>query len=298
MKVSSFNGLTLSTKINSTFFIDAGFNEVAELRKWVEVHKEELNDIALEKPNQIVTPTKLSPTSHRKFTEIQNLKGRLLGRRYYWIKARPSIKTKQSFWYMSCNNCNKITHADFHEIFLCIYCKHPTTKAVPRANATVQLEDASGSLDASAIGDPVEIMLNQTAENLMNLTKAHETDPSIAAMTLLDTEEEYIFYIKVTQLEQNTTQYKYEVIFVLNAFPTVTDVMKDPTAEKEKSSFDLVEENKNSHSEETSTPSAKRVLFKTLAKPVNPVAPDIVPEKNNTTSSSTAHQVTTKRKLD
>ncbi|CAI9774713.1 unnamed protein product [Fraxinus pennsylvanica] len=148
-------GLTLSTKINSTFFLDAGFNEVTEVRKWVEAHKEELNDIALEKPNQIVTPTKLSPTPHKKFTEIQHLKGRLLGRKYYWVRATPSIKTtKQAFWYISCNNCNKVTHDDFNEMFLCVYCKHPTAKAVPRANATVQLEDESGTLDASAIADP------------------------------------------------------------------------------------------------------------------------------------------------
>ncbi|KAL2455644.1 Replication factor A protein [Abeliophyllum distichum] len=35
LKVSSFNGITLSTKTNSNFFINATFNEVAEYKAWV-----------------------------------------------------------------------------------------------------------------------------------------------------------------------------------------------------------------------------------------------------------------------
>ncbi|CAI9760519.1 unnamed protein product [Fraxinus pennsylvanica] len=95
LKVSSFNGLTLSTKINSTFFIDGGFNQVAEFRAWVEAHAEELNEITLEKPSLALTPTKLSPPMHKKFTQIHNIKGRLLGRKYFWIKAKSTILAKK-----------------------------------------------------------------------------------------------------------------------------------------------------------------------------------------------------------
>lgn len=150
LKVSSFNGLTLSTKINSTFFINAGFNEVAEVRK----------------------------------------------------------------------------------------CK---------------------------------------------------THPSNAALSLMNTEAEYIFYVKVTQLQQNTTQYRYEIIFVLNALPTIMDAMEYQTTKKNTSFLNFTEENKNSETEETSTPSAKRALFGTTAKPVNPMVPDMETEKDNAISASTTH---------
>lgn len=45
-----------------------------------------------------------------------------------------------------------------------------------RANATVQLKDGSGCLDASAIGEPAETILKYTAEQLMNFTKAVRND--------------------------------------------------------------------------------------------------------------------------
>lgn len=116
---------------------------------------------------------------------------------------------------------------------------------------------------------------------------------------MIKTEAESIFYIKVTQLEQNTAQYRYEIIFVLDALPTdgmnvvPTDEMEGQTSEKDKT-----EENKFPDSEEASAPSAKRVLFGTSAKPVNAVIANVSTEKTNTSPSSKTHQVTTKRKLD
>ncbi|CAI9762248.1 unnamed protein product [Fraxinus pennsylvanica] len=192
LKVSSFNGLTLSTKINSTFFIDATFNRVTDLRMWVEAHIEELNEFTLEK-SLTITPTKLSSPNDKNFTEIQNVKGRLLGRKYFWIKAKATIiARKQNYWYMSCVNCNKVSHADYGETFACIYCKYPSSKAVPRATANVQLEDTSGILIANAIGKTAEILLKHDAESLMNCSKKGND------LNIEESAQEYIFYMKVS----------------------------------------------------------------------------------------------------
>lgn len=45
----------------------------------------------------------------------------------------------------------------------------------------------------------------------------------------MDLEEEHIFYVKITQLEPNSTAYKYEIIFVFDAFSTIADRIEQPS---------------------------------------------------------------------
>ncbi|KAL2529638.1 Replication factor-A C terminal domain-containing protein [Forsythia ovata] len=59
LKVSSFNGITLSTKTNINFFINATFNEVAEYKAWADGNLDKLNEIIEEKPYLVLTPLKL-----------------------------------------------------------------------------------------------------------------------------------------------------------------------------------------------------------------------------------------------
>ncbi|CAA2992121.1 Hypothetical predicted protein [Olea europaea subsp. europaea] len=217
LKVSSFNGLTLSTKINSTFFIDAAFNRVAELRAWVETHFEKLNEIALEKPCLIVTPTKLSPPAHKKFTQIQNIKGRLLGRKY--SGSRPKQPSEQQ-------------------------------------------------------------------------SKISETDPSIVEFIQINPKE-HIFYVKVTQLEPNTAEYKYEIIFVLNAFSTIAGGTEQPS--REEKGFLCPGEKDDNDIQEMSPPSAKRSLFQTSNELV---LPSIKAKTKISTSSSENSHISEKGKLD
>ncbi|KAL2455154.1 FAD binding 3 domain-containing protein [Abeliophyllum distichum] len=149
LKVSSFNGITLSTKTNSNFFINATFNEVAEYKAWV-------------------------------------------------------------------------SNANLGETYECVYCKCSQTKAVPRAKVYVQLEDSTGVLNANVIGEPAEKLLHCSSETLMQHSKRSTTNIHDAIQMADDKEQ--IFYVKATQGLINKTEYKFEIIFVLDTCLVITQI--------------------------------------------------------------------------
>ncbi|CAI9768755.1 unnamed protein product [Fraxinus pennsylvanica] len=50
------------------------------------------------------------------------------------------------------------------------FCKHNYATSTPRARATVELEDSTGSITASIIGNPAETFLKCPAKDLMKQT--------------------------------------------------------------------------------------------------------------------------------
>ncbi|KAL2454075.1 Uncharacterized protein Adt_48423 [Abeliophyllum distichum] len=226
LKVSSFNGITLSTKTNSNFFINATFNEVAEYKAWADGNIDKLNEIIEEKPYLVLTPSKLSPPEESQFTTIKRVHSLLLGMtqpKHFWIKATASIKVmKQSFWYIACNNCNRVSNANLGETYQCVYCKCSQTKAVPRAKAYVQLEDSTGVLNANVIGEPAEKLLHCSSDTLMQHSKRSTT--SIHDTIQMAVDKQQIFYVKATQGLVNKTEYKFEIIFVLDTCLAITQI--------------------------------------------------------------------------
>ncbi|CAA2992822.1 Hypothetical predicted protein [Olea europaea subsp. europaea] len=79
LKVSSYKGLTLSTKVNSTFFINLAIVAVTDYKEWIETNKEKLDKLIQDKPSIAVTPPKISPPDENKFTPIADLQGVHLG---------------------------------------------------------------------------------------------------------------------------------------------------------------------------------------------------------------------------
>ncbi|XP_022895229.1 replication protein A 70 kDa DNA-binding subunit B-like [Olea europaea var. sylvestris] len=80
LKVSSYNGVTLSTKVNSTFTL---------ILKLIETNKEKLDKLIEEKPSIAVTPLKISPPDENKFTPIADLQGAHLGVISKTLSTRP-----------------------------------------------------------------------------------------------------------------------------------------------------------------------------------------------------------------
>ncbi|KAL2546873.1 replication protein A 70 kDa DNA-binding subunit D-like [Forsythia ovata] len=67
LKVTSFNGLSLSTKADTSFFIDGEFEIVEEFKSWGHTNCELIDEIL---------SSKLSiPTVEKDFTEIKNIQG-------------------------------------------------------------------------------------------------------------------------------------------------------------------------------------------------------------------------------
>ncbi|KAL2548796.1 Uncharacterized protein Fot_10326 [Forsythia ovata] len=72
--------LSLSTKADSSFFIDGEFEIVQEFKSWGHTNSEMIDEIVCEKYYLSLTPSKLSsklsvPTDEKDFTEIKSIQG-------------------------------------------------------------------------------------------------------------------------------------------------------------------------------------------------------------------------------
>ncbi|KAL2539735.1 Replication protein A 70 kDa DNA-binding subunit B [Abeliophyllum distichum] len=216
LKVTSFNGLSISTKADSSFFIDGEFELVEEFKSWGHTNSEIIDNMISEKHYLTSTPSKLSsklsvPTAEKDFTEIKNIQGLKTVKQFFWIKGKASVKVlNQTYWYMSCNNCNKISSENYGDIYPCVFCKCTDAKAIPRAKVYMQLTDPTGYINATAIGNPAEYFLQSNAEILMNQTLI----PTAASMRLSMDEDE-IFYVKAITQELST-DCKFEILFIVN----------------------------------------------------------------------------------
>ncbi|KAL2552491.1 Replication protein A 70 kDa DNA-binding subunit D [Forsythia ovata] len=138
LKVTSFNGLSLSTKADSSFFIDGEFEIVEEFKSWGHTNCELIDEIVCEKYYLNLTPSKLSsklsiPTDEKDFTEIKNIQGLKTVKQFFWIKGKACVTVlNQTYWYMSCNNCNKISSENYGDIYHCVFCKCVEAQAIPR----------------------------------------------------------------------------------------------------------------------------------------------------------------------
>ncbi|KAL2458231.1 Replication protein A 70 kDa DNA-binding subunit B [Abeliophyllum distichum] len=110
-----------------------------------------------------------------------------------------------------------------------------------RAKVYLQLMDSTGYINATAIGEPAESFLLCNANTLMNHSVSNP-DSNIIDLIRLATEEEKTFYIKAIQQNEEATEFKYELLFVLGSDSTVTagnqqskDKGKSPMVEDEQS---------------------------------------------------------------
>ncbi|KAL2543226.1 Replication protein A 70 kDa DNA-binding subunit B [Abeliophyllum distichum] len=216
LKVTSFNGLSISTKADSSFFIDGEFELVEEFKSWGHTNSEIIDNMISEKHYLTSTTSKLSsklsvPTAEKDFTEIKNIQGLKTVKQFFWIKGKASVKVlNQTYWYMSCNNCNKISSENYGDIYPCVFCKCTDAKAIPRAKVYMQLTDPTGYINATAIGNPAEYFLQSNAEILMN-----ETLIPTAASMRLSMDEDEIFYVKAITQELSP-DCKFEILFIVN----------------------------------------------------------------------------------
>ncbi|XP_022848737.1 replication protein A 70 kDa DNA-binding subunit B-like [Olea europaea var. sylvestris] len=181
LRVTSFNGISVSTKMNSSILINPSFEQVVELKHWLEENIITINDIVTRKAYIFPTSTTISCPPEEKLINIKQL------------QHMPSV----------------------NETYFCRFCKHNYATPTPRARAIVQLQDYTGSITASIIGKPAETFLNCPATELMKQSSNEhmESSSTIPATT----PREHIVYIKAGNIETTTNKPPYEVIFILDS---------------------------------------------------------------------------------
>ncbi|KAL2456038.1 Replication factor-A C terminal domain-containing protein [Forsythia ovata] len=141
----------------------------------------------------------------------------LFGHGYFWVHARAYVRVfKQSFWYMSCNTCKKISSSDFNETYECVFCKFSHAVAVPRARVYLELEDSTGSLSGTMIGDTAEKFLQYTGQQIM------DSGSQVLEKIRITLEEEQFFYVKGMKKNVLDNEYKYDIIFLNESVPSMS----------------------------------------------------------------------------
>nr|XP_048331633.1 replication protein A 70 kDa DNA-binding subunit D-like [Ziziphus jujuba var. spinosa] len=160
LKVSSYNGISLSTKSSSSFVIELEIPQAAALSIWYNANAEKAMDIicgrigletkslsTLPSAEDIVTIKMIDNQLNTinfltiiLFIIINNYNIKIClyfslckQKRSFWINGHIKVTNLiQHFWYLSCEKCTKTTGYEFEQRFNCLYCRHDQVKAMPR----------------------------------------------------------------------------------------------------------------------------------------------------------------------
>ncbi|KAL2547118.1 Uncharacterized protein Fot_16351 [Forsythia ovata] len=171
-------------------------------------------------------------------------------------EARAYIRVfNQSFWYMACDICNKISSASYGEVYNCIFCKSASARASARARVFVELEDSTASINGTMIGESAEKMLQCSAHRLMDLTSP-DNQLQVLDEVRITVEENHFFYVKAVKKDGLEDQWKYDIIFMLEPSAmtdNIQEVIHPPYSSSTSQSLNSVPQ--------PLSPPAKRMLF-------------------------------------
>ncbi|KAL2501000.1 Replication factor-A C terminal domain-containing protein [Forsythia ovata] len=156
-----------------------------------------------------LSPSKTSVPHNDRITFIKDIQGLLPVQTFFWVKATATItKTREPFWYMACQNCNRQSNGDYGETYFCLFCKSPQARAIPRARASIKLQDDTGMLLASIIGSPAELFLAYSVNQLMECVDNHDK-------VRMSINTNQLFYLKAAPKNLESSVYTYEIILMM-----------------------------------------------------------------------------------
>ncbi|XP_042971311.1 replication protein A 70 kDa DNA-binding subunit B-like [Carya illinoinensis] len=169
IKVSSYNGLSLSSRPTSVFIVEPLLSSSVALRTWAAQNDKLLEEII---GNSFGSASSSSTDPIIKVSEIAEklISAPAMARSTYLVRGKfRMVDFHQSFHYVSCENCNKATGYDLGENFICYSCKNA---AIARARCRVYLDvyDDTTSTPVVIFGSLAEEILGCTAVDLIDRT--------------------------------------------------------------------------------------------------------------------------------
>ncbi|KAL2458882.1 ATP-dependent DNA helicase [Forsythia ovata] len=158
-------------------------------------NEEQLSQMVATQLYATLSPSKASVPHNDRITFIKDIQGLL-------------PVTREPFWYMACKNCNRQSNGDYGETYFCLFCKSPQARAIPRARASIKLQDDTGMLLASIIGSPAELFLTYSANQLMECVDNHDK-------VRMSINTDQLFYLKAAPKNLESSVYTYEIILMM-----------------------------------------------------------------------------------
>ncbi|KAL2537938.1 Replication factor-A C terminal domain-containing protein [Forsythia ovata] len=182
-------------KFQNILLVDIEVYEAAQ-------NEEKLSQMVTTQLYATLSPSKASVPHGNRITSIKDIQGLLPVQTFFWVKATATVtRNREPLWYMACQNCNRQSNGDYGETYFCLFCKSPQARAIPRARASIKLQDDTGILHASIIGSPAELFLAYSANQLMEVRMSINI--------------EQLFYLKAVTKNLELSTYTYEIILMM-----------------------------------------------------------------------------------
>ncbi|XP_060183815.1 replication protein A 70 kDa DNA-binding subunit B-like isoform X3 [Lycium barbarum] len=157
--VSKYNGISLTTKFNTTIQIDPPYSQCLQLHTWVTENREMLTSFSLRSTSE--SGSLISISVDEQIVPIANVQSQQDGHSFS-IETKVSLPNKlKSCYVLLCPNCKQEVRSLIKRKFLCMTCKQQNM-LIPRCKFDVNLQDASGSI--------IGIIMDKEAEKLLSLT--------------------------------------------------------------------------------------------------------------------------------
>ncbi|XP_062075425.1 replication protein A 70 kDa DNA-binding subunit B-like [Humulus lupulus] len=217
----TYRGLSLSSRLSSTFTINSQIPEATALKQWANNNTLKIKSIietSLTHPSTTILSIGLQKTV--KICDIPCAMKALqsMEKKYFWIEAKINIiDSVQMYYYMSCATYHRKIRHKYNEI---IVCENPNCKqrgtSTPHARAYVQLEDDTGKLDAVMFGEVVERTFGSSAVQLMeNSTQEIPQHIEIVANKLAT--KKWTIKLSGDEEKMNNVKYKHFIILSIEA---------------------------------------------------------------------------------
>ncbi|XVF49955.1 hypothetical protein PTKIN_Ptkin04bG0057800 [Pterospermum kingtungense] len=207
LKVSDFQGVSLSTLGKSTVLINPDVPEAKKLRSWYDSEGKESSMASI---GSGLSP--LSKTGGRSMYIDRVSLSHIIGNQslgedkpaFFSIKAFVSlIRPEQAMWYRACKTCNKKVTETFESGYWCEGCQKNDQECSLRYIMVSKISDASGEAWVSAFNEEAEKIVGCSADELDKL-KSEEGEIKAYEQKLKEsTWIPHLFRVSVTQNEYN-----------------------------------------------------------------------------------------------
>ncbi|KAF8391715.1 hypothetical protein HHK36_024024 [Tetracentron sinense] len=189
IKVSSYNGLSLSTRASTSLLINPNIPEALTLHSWSLENVQLLEDLKDKGP----TATSTSP---QKIMNISEMLASTNLNEVCDIQASIStVNPTQNFWYMACSNCKRTISREYGNLISCSHCLKQNPTAEPRCIIKVKLSDSTESISATLFGENAEKVFSHTAIEIMELCNEENVE-AIEAYSKECEGKKFIFRVK------------------------------------------------------------------------------------------------------
>ncbi|WMV46925.1 hypothetical protein MTR67_040310 [Solanum verrucosum] len=168
--ISTYQGLSLQTRYNSTIHVNPNYPQAVPLINWAKENKTMLLGSPLEKTSasSSISPMIVTPAGQQLISIAEISTAPSMG--MFYVQAEMAILDEfQDFCVLECSGCKQKKRTKDRIDFECPKCNRKTS-LVPRCSFQIDLIDNTATTTASISAELGEKLLSMTAEDIFDIT--------------------------------------------------------------------------------------------------------------------------------